>query len=150
MFSIFTNIVNAGNSTERIEELTKIFEGSPYSDLKDWYFVCERDKFNNSRICTLSKDDVMVMVRDGKYSVLVGGNHFPRSKSAIKIDNNATIYGDEGISQTPKKVIEQLKQGKKVFTRYQEWPYQFNRDGETDLTGFSEEFEKMLEQYNQL
>ena len=43
-----------------------------------------------------------------------------------------------------------VKQGKKVFTRYQEWPYQHNRDSEIDLTSFPEKFEEMLELYRRL
>lgn len=135
---------------ERLDGLAKILEKEYSSELSDWYPVCNKDRFNGSKICTLSKDTVLVMLRDGSYAVSVGKQHFPRSKSAIKIDNNATIYGDEGISQSPNKVIEQLKKGKKVFIRYQEWPYEYNRDSEIDLAGFSEKFEEMLELYRRL
>lgn len=135
---------------ERLEGLEKILEKEYQSEISDWYPVCNKDRFNGSKSCTLSKDTVLVMLKDGTYAVPVGKRHYPRSKSAIKIDNHATIYGYEGISESPKKVIEQLKQGKKVFTRYQEWPYQHNRDSEIDLTSFPEKFEEMLELYRRL
>lgn len=135
---------------ERLEGLQKILEEGSDSELSDWYPVCNKDRFNGSKICTISKDTVLVTLKDGSYAVSVGKLHFPRSKSAIKIDNNATIYGYEGISQSPNKVIEQLKKGKKVFIRYQEWPYEHNRDSEIDLTGFPEKFEEMLELYRRL
>lgn len=135
---------------ERLEGLQKLLEEGSESEFMDWYPVCNKDRFNGSKTCTLSKDTVLVMLKDGTYAVSVGKRHYPRSKSAIKIDNHATIYGYEGILESPKKVIEQLKQGKKVFTRYQEWPYQHNRDSEIDLTGFPEKFEEMLELYRRL
>lgn len=135
---------------ERLEGLKKLLEEGSVSEFNDWYPVCNKDRFNGSKSCTLSKDTVLIMLKDGTYAVSVGKRHYPRSKSAIKIDNNATIYGYEGILESPKKVIEQLKQGKKVFTRYQEWPYQHNRDSEINLTGFPEKFEEMLELYRRL
>jgi len=137
-------------SDKQIDGLKKVSEKEYRSEISDWYLDCNKDRFNGAKICTLSKDKVLVMLKDGDYAVLVGKRHFPRSKSAIKIDNNATIYGSEGISQSPNKVIEQLKRGKKVFTRYQEWPYEYNRDNEIDLRGFPEKFEEMLKLYKQL
>lgn len=137
-------------SDKQIEGLKKVSEKEYKSEISGWYQVCNKDRFNGSKICTLSKDTVLVMLKDGDYAVSVGKRHYPRSKSAIKIDNNPTIYGYEGISEFPEKVIKQLKQGKKVFTRYQEWPYEHNRDDEVDLNGFSEKFEEMLKLYKQL
>lgn len=145
-----SNIALADTSNQRLEKLQKLLEESSESELNDWYPVCNKDRFNGSKICTLSKDPLLVMLKDGTYAVSVGKHHYPKSKSAIKIDNNATIYGYEGISESPKKVIEQLKKGKKVFTRYQEWPYRQNLDREIDLTGFPGKFEEMLELYRQL
>lgn len=85
-----------------------------------------------------------------KHSVYVGRDHYPRSQSAIKVDSNAPIYGYEGSSDTPKKVIEQMKKGKGAYTRYREWPYDYNQDGEVDLTGFAEKYNEMLEKYREL
>ncbi|MCU4378846.1 hypothetical protein [Acinetobacter haemolyticus] len=137
-------------SGKKIEGLEKVSEKKYDTKLKDWNLVCDKDRFNGSKSCMLSKDTVLIMLRDGKYAVSVGKRHVPRSQSAIKIDNNATIYGKEGISESPEKVIKQLNHGSKVFTRYQEWPYKHNRDDEVDLTGFPEKFEEMLELYKQL
>ncbi len=92
----------------------------------------------------------MVTIINGRYGVYVGRKHFPRTQSAIKIDENAPIYGYEGISNTPQKAIEQMKNGKVAYTRYKEWPYEYNRDGEVDLVGFKEAFNQMLEEYKKL
>lgn len=119
---------------------------------EEWSINCSRDRFNGQKICSLYRpySDLMVNIIDGYYSVYVGGSHFPRSQSAIKIDENKPVYGYEGTSQTPQKVIEQMKNGKVAYTRYKEWPYEYNRDGETDLTGFTEKFNEMLEEYKKL
>lgn len=125
-----------------------------YPDIlaSDWNYNCSKDKFNGRRSCSLNKahSDVMVSIFDGRHSVYVGRNHFPRTQSAIKIDNNAPVYGREGSSNTPQKVIEQMKKGKVAYTRYKEWPYEYNQDGETDLTGFAEKYNEMLEEYKKL
>ena len=119
---------------------------------EDWNVNCTKDKFNGKKICSLSKyhSDLMVNIINGKYSVYIGRDHFPRSQSALKIDDNKAIYGDEGLSQTPQKAIEQMKKGRVAYTRYKEWPYEHNQDGETDLTGFAEKFSEMLERYKKL
>ncbi|WP_180004833.1 MULTISPECIES: hypothetical protein [unclassified Acinetobacter] len=118
----------------------------------DWNYSCSRDKFSGKKSCSLNKShsNIMVSIFDGRYSVYIGRNHFPRTQSAIKIDNNAPIYGYEGSSNTPQKVIEQMKKGKVAYTRYKEWPYEYNQDGETDLTGFTEKYNEMLEEYKKL
>ncbi|EOR06443.1 hypothetical protein [Acinetobacter tandoii] len=130
-------------------EKVESYKSSP---LLDWNINCTKDKFNGKKICSLSKyhSDLMVNIINGKYSVYIGRDHYPNSQSAIKIDENTPIYGDEGLSQTPQKAIEQMKKGKVAYTRYKEWPYEYNQDGETDLTGFSEKFSEMLENYKKL
>ena len=122
------------------------------SEFTKWKSNCTKDKFNNTKICSLNKSysDVMVTIIDGRYGVYIGRNHFPRTQSAIKIDDNTPIYGYEGSSNTPQKVIEQMKKGKVAYTRYKEWPYEYNQDGETDLTGFAEKYDEMLEEYKKL
>lgn len=122
------------------------------SEFTKWKNSCSKDRFNNTKSCSLtnSYSDVMVTIISGRYGVYVGRKHYPRTQSAIKIDENAPIYGYEGISNTPQKIIEQMKNGKTAYTRYKEWPYEYNKDGEVDLTGFKEAFNQMLEEYKKL
>lgn len=124
----------------------------PKESLLDWNYSCSKDRFNGQKSCSLNKahSDVMVSIFGGRHSVYIGRNHFPRTQSAIKIDDNSPIYGYEGSSNTPQKVIEQMKKGKVAYTRYKEWPYEYNQDGETDLTGFAEKYDEMLEEYKKL
>ena len=122
------------------------------SEFTKWKNNCSKDRFNNTKTCSLTKSysDVMVTIISDRYGVYIGRKHYPRTQTAIKIDNNAPIYGYEGISNTPQKIIEQMKNGKTAYTRYKEWPYEYNRDGEVDLTGFKEAFDQMLEEYKKL
>lgn len=138
--------------SEKNKNLTLVDVYHPDTSHLDWKTACSKDRFNGSKSCTLSKmhSDVMVFIIDGRYNVHVGRNHFPRSKSIIKIDDHAPIYGYEGTSNTPQKAIEQMKKGKVAYTRYKEWPYEYDRDSDVDLTGFSEKYEQMLEEYKQL
>lgn len=117
-----------------------------------WRYSCDKDRFNGVKSCYLTKmnSDVMVGIYNGQSTVYVGQDHYPGKKSAIKIDNNETIYGFEGTSQNPKKVIEQMKNGKVAYTRYVEWPYEYNHDYHVDLTGFAEKYDEMLEAYKKL
>lgn len=122
------------------------------SEFTKWKSNCSKDRFNNTKSCSLTKSysDVMVTIINGRYDVYVGRKHYPRTQSAIKIDERTPTYGYEGISNTPQKIIEQMKNGKVAYTRYKEWPYEYNKDSEVDLTGFKEAFNQMLEEYKKL
>ena len=121
-------------------------------DILDWQINCSKDRFNGIKSCSLNKPyrDVMITIIEGRYGVYIGRDHFPRTTSAIKIDDNAPISGYEGVSKTPMKVIEQMKKGKIAYTRYKEWPYEYNKDGEVELEGFAKKFEQMKQQYKDL
>lgn len=118
--------------------------------LQSWNISCKKDVFDNSKYCLLYKDDLHVSLSNGRYFITIGTNHFPRSRSALKVDKNQTIYGHEGSIKNPVIVIEQLKKGSIAYTRFMKWPYEYNQDGEVDLTDFNENFNEMKRQYNAL
>jgi hypothetical protein len=68
----------------------------------------------------------------------------------LRIDNSSAIYGYEGELPKPLNIIERLKKGKITYTRYQEWPYEYNKDGEVSLKDFTKQFNEMLKQYKNL
>ena len=43
-----------------------------------------------------------------------------------------------------------MKKGKVAYTRYKEWPYEYNKDGEVELEGFAKKLEEMKSQYKEL
>lgn len=111
---------------------------------------CEKKKFDNTKICYLKEGDVWVFLINGKYSVSIGSEHYPRSQAGLRIDNSQALFGYEGDFSKPLSIIEKLKKGKFAYTRYQQWPYQYNIDGEINLEGFNEKFNEMLKSYKEL
>lgn len=122
----------------------------PKNPLYEWVVNCSKDRFDNTKRCYLERKDLAVILVNGNYYILIGTNHYPRSKSALKIDNNKTLYGTEGIISSSKIAIEQMKRGGVAYTRYREWPYDFNRDDDVDLSGFREGLREMQQQYSKL
>ncbi|MFX5887046.1 hypothetical protein ABTE86_10940 [Acinetobacter baumannii] len=147
---IGSTLLTAKESSD--QQLQKVKTINMENNLLDWKINCTKDRFNGVKSCSLNKAyrDVMVTIIDGRYGVYIGRNHFPRSLSAIKIDENTPISGYEGVSKTPLKVIEQMKKGKIAYTRYKEWPYEYNKDGEVELEGFAKKFEEMKLEYKGL
>jgi len=120
------------------------------ANLDNWNVHCHKKKFDHAKVCSMYSGDLWVFLINGKYSVEVGDDHYPRTKAGLRIDNGSAIYGYEGEIPNPINVIEKLKKGKTAYTRYQEWPYTYNTDGEVNLSGFTENFNKMLKQYKEL
>ena len=117
---------------------------------KTWIINCEKKKFDHMKICYLKEGDLWVFLTNGRYSVSVGSDHYPRSKGGLRIDNSPAIYGYEGELPKPLSIIERLKKGKVAYTRYQEWPYEYDKDGEVSLKNFTKQFNEMLKQYKNL
>lgn len=111
---------------------------------------CRKKEFDNTKICYLKANDIYVFLINGRYSVDVGSNHYPRSKAGLRIDNSPAVYGYEGEFSKPLSIIEKLKKGKFAYTRYQEWPYLYDLDNKTDLKDFTKQFNEMIKQYKNL
>ena len=94
--------------------------------------------------------NLWIFLINGRYSVSVGVDHYPRSKAGLRIDNSPAIYGYEGELPKPLSIIERLKKGKVAYTRYQEWPNQYNTDDEVSLKEFNQYFNQMLSEYKKL
>lgn len=159
----FSSNVNANN---RLERLTETLTKSNYDDsdligfsslvvgLKsenEWHFwECEKDHFNNDKKCSMSKKNLIVLILNGKTFIQIGANHFPHESSAIKIDNNRTIYGKEGIFRNNNQILNEMLSGKKAAIRFVEWPKSYNIDDEIDLIGFSEAYQKLKMDYRNI
>lgn len=125
----------------------------PTSDIHghdSWRINCTKKKFDNMKICYMKQGDLWVFLINGSYSVSVGTDHYPRTTAGLRIDSSPAIYGYEGDLPKPLSIIERLKKGKVAYTRYQKWPYQYNKDGEVSLLEFTEQFNEMLKQYKNL
>lgn len=146
--------VYSNQTSERLAELEKsLAEGSfDYLQRGKWQIDCKKDNFTNVKSCHMFQydSDLMVSLINGQPSIFIGGNHFPQSKSALKIDNNGSFFGLEGSISSSQAALNQLKSGKIAHTRYQKWPHQLNIDRETNLEDFKEKYNKMLEEYKKL
>ena len=160
---------NSSNASEdRIEQLTRTLAQSSYAESNDidlpaalstihslkrqtfYDIYCRKKEFDNTKICYLKANDIYVFLINGRYSVDVGSNHYPRSKAGLRIDNSPAVYGYEGEFSKPLSIIEKLKKGKFAYTRYQEWPYLYDLDNKTDLKDFTKQFNEMIKQYKNL
>ncbi|MEN9449630.1 MAG: hypothetical protein RJA83_244 [Pseudomonadota bacterium] len=155
-------------STDRIEQLTRTLAQGSYAESNDidlpaalstihslkrqtfYDIYCRKKEFDNTKICYLKANDIYVFLINGRYSVDVGSNHYPRSKAGLRIDNSPAVYGYEGEFSKPLSIIEKLKKGKFAYTRYQEWPYLSDLDNKTDLKDFTKQFNEMIKQYKNL
>lgn len=115
-----------------------------------WKIACKRDRFDDTKICKMTSKELQVSLIQGQLGVLVGRRHASNSKSAIKIDNNKTLYGAEGVFSDATQIIYQMKKGRTVYTRFYELNKENNKDDEISLEGFTERFEKMKSIYDQL
>lgn len=110
--------------------------------LKNWGVKCYVDQIEDSKWCSLSKEDLTVGVwKDGSAFVHIGSSHYPRSSITVRTDKKQPISANEstGFSGSQaRQIINELKSGEAAVTRYQEWPYQSNLDKKVDLFGFDE------------
>lgn len=113
-----------------------------------WEFIsCRKDRFDHSKFCAIKKSNLIVSIFNGKSGILVGGNHFPGKKSAIKIDNKQSFIGKEGEFKNENSIISQLIKGDMAYTRYIEWPYNYHIDDEISLVGFNEAYQELKKRY---
>ena len=102
--------------------------------------------------CGLEKGHVLIGIwKDRTPFVRVGHKHYPNSKIAVRIDKNSPISApeDKGFTNSQSiAIIEQLKEGKSLLTRYQEWPYERNKDKSIEIFGFNQAWEILQNIYD--
>ncbi|WP_162887109.1 hypothetical protein [Pseudomonas syringae] len=111
-------------------------------NLVNWDTACKTDGMDDKRWCYISKKDLTIGIwKDGSTFISIGHDHFPSSQIAIRIDQSPPLTAPEKTGFDSKQVgeiLSSLKKGQKVLTRYQEWPYERNKDVTIDLYGFNE------------
>lgn len=114
-------------------------------NLTNWSTGCKVDGMEDTHWCYIRKKDFMAGVhKNGSSFIVIGRDHFPKSKVAIRIDQQTPISAnsEDGFTREQvNQIIEQLKTGGKALTRYQEWPYEKSKDYALDLYGFAEAWE---------
>ena len=115
-----------------------------------WKTYCDTDRFDGTKTCFMTYKHIAVGIYNGVSIIFINGNSYPRSKSAFKVDNSPTIYGVEDGIYSASKLIQQMKRGRTLYTRYYSWPNQSKVDQEIDLIGFTSAFEYMMSAYRRL
>ena len=134
--------------TENLQKLTDYYFGISTNTLDyvgdtygtNWSTQCKLDEMDDTHWCSLDREDLRIGIwKDGTPFVTVGNSHYPSSNIAVRVDKNKSITAPESTGFTKDQSIEiisQLKKGQSVLSRYQEWPYQSNKDKSLDLFGF--------------
>lgn len=111
----------------------------------NWSTQCKLDEMDDTHWCSLHRENLQIGIwKDGTPFVSVGSSHYPNSNIAVRVDKNKPITASEKTGFTKAQsleVIGQLKKGHSVLTRYQEWPYQSNKDTSMELFGFPQAWE---------
>ena len=108
----------------------------------NWSTQCRFDEMDDTHWCSLNREDLQIgILKDGTPFVSVGGSHYPNSNIAVRVDKNKPVTASEknGFTKDQSaKIIQQMKVGSTIVTRYQKWPYQTNIDTSMQLFGFQQ------------
>ncbi|MCF5868314.1 hypothetical protein [Aeromonas veronii] len=108
----------------------------------NWSTQCQFDEIDDTHWCSLNKEDLQIGIwKDGTPFVSVGHSHYPNSNIAIRVDKSKPVTASEknGFTKDQSaKIIQQMKVGSTIVTRYQKWPYQTNIDTSMQLFGFQQ------------
>lgn len=108
----------------------------------NWATRCVKDAMNDSVRCMATTRDLTLSVRkDGSYFVVIGSDHYPGTDVAIRIGKSIPVTASSEVQFRPPKssqLLEQMRNGVTITTRYQEWPYKEYRDSTFELYGFDE------------
>ncbi len=116
----------------------------PYES--NWSVSCKKDPISDKKTCQMKMKDLWVYVSgNGKTVVSIGAEHFPNSSVIARIDGGAPITSSSSNDgdfppNASAKIIDGLKRGQSVTTRYMKWPYRTWVDNSWELYGFNETF----------
>ncbi|HBC0018022.1 TPA: hypothetical protein JG871_003941 [Enterobacter hormaechei subsp. xiangfangensis] len=104
-----------------------------------WSIGCKIDPMNDTKSCNMSNGDLFIWRDKSGWSVFVsGGDHYPGTSSSIRINGGKpfTTGDNDGMFShaVSARIVDQLKGGAEVLTRYTDWPYNSYKDGTVDTT----------------
>jgi len=109
-----------------------------------WHIRCNKDAMDDQISCSAHVYDLSISIvkrspRSPLYVVMIGHNHYPGSRVAIRLDDDPPIIS--GPSQpfafdNPNVILSRMASAKVVTTRYQKWPNSWNVDNKWNLYGF--------------
>lgn len=108
-----------------------------------WVVNCESDAITDQRVCTIRRDGIFIYW-SGEYRIMTTGDIYPLSTMSFRVDSNQAFSANEdrGLSASDsRRLVDQIKSGSEVTTRYKQWPYGTNVDTTFPTTGFAEAIE---------
>lgn len=118
---------------------------APGSEAIQWSIACNRDRMTDKKLCTLSPGDygegIYINYKgDGRHlRVDTKENAFPLSYQTIRVDKNPASSAPASklfTVQATDSLIDEMKNGTTVSTRYFDWPEDHSQDAEFQLRGF--------------
>ena len=115
-----------------------------------WRIKCWVRVFEDTKICVMQKNDLTIMRLNDTYSVSIGGKHQKNTMTQIRIDTGEVMEAREGLYRDAMPVIDQMKRGYNLFSRYKSQDKGSNVDRKVSLMGFTDAFNDMQLQYRRL
>lgn len=112
---------------------------------RKWSVKCTKDAIDDSKTCVLNRGlGLFVFMRaDGNLNISVGASHDTGSDIAIRVDENPAYVTAQraGFNDVKtREIIEAIKKGKSVVTRYDEFA-KGRKDATFSTYGFAEAME---------
>jgi len=114
----------------------------------DWSVKCESDPMDDSVSCSVHRvrraSEIIMSLflsYDGTdYDVCVGADHYPGKDIQIRVDSNQahSVTGACFSHAKSAAIMDELRSGTKVVTRYQKWPYESWLASEFTTDGFGQ------------
>jgi hypothetical protein len=142
--SLIRNVEYQSNSKEQVDRLNSQVARASWR-LKCWVRV-----FEDTKICVMQKNHLTVMRLNDSYSLSVGGKHQKNSMTSIRIDEGSIVQAREGLYRDALPVIEQMKRGYYIFSRYKGQEKDIDVENKVSLMGFTDAFNDMQLQYRKL
>lgn len=115
-----------------------------------WQVKCWVRVFEDTKICVIQKEHLTIMRINNNYSVNVGSKHLNGSFSSLRIDDNKVIKAKEGLYRNGMPIIEQMKRGYYLFSRYQIQDKGTTLENKVSLMGFTDAYNDMQIRYRKL
>lgn len=113
--------------------------GGEYLAPKSWNLGCSTDAMTDEVTCYVFQNDFHIYRSKNGYSMVVGSEHFPQTKSLLRINKDNPIESqDNGVfaSDVSERVLLELSDATSVTTRFTKWPNSKPIDEKVDMTYF--------------
>ena len=114
--------------------------GDDYNDKSSWQVGCKTDVMTDEYNCHIRQKDFYILRDESGYHVFIGSEHFPETKSYIRIDEGKPIEsGGKGTFSLEDStiIVNALSSKSKVVTRYTRWPYERHVDGVVNMDKYN-------------